>query len=300
MVNQRRTLILVAAIAIGALGSFLVWNYVKGVRDDALGDAEQVQVYVVKEPIPRGTDGLAAQQMLQRQQIPRKFLPGNAITDPQDISGKVAVSPLPQNQVVVSDMFVDASDPSARSSFSERLNRVRNEDQVAITVQVNQVRGVAGLIRPGDFVNVMIAKVSEVGTADGGGPAIPEGVNPEDILFGAQARYLYQKVEVIAVGQNSVPQPGGTTTAATAADGTTTNAPANVAAANDSGLITVMVPAKGAQYLASVPPENIYLVLVARDYKPVAQTKIDLAAVLPGENPAQITPYGPKGPESGS
>lgn len=291
--NQRRTLILVAAIVIGALGAFLVWNYVKGVRDDAAGDAEQVKVYTVKETIPRGTDGTTAAGQLQSTNIPRKFLPGNAITNPEDIAGKVAVSALPQNQVVVSDMFVDASDPAARASFSERLNRIRNEDQVAISLQVNQVRGVAGLIQPGDFVNVMIQKVSDVG-ADGA-PVTPEGVNPEDILFGAQARYLYQKVEVLAVGQSAVAQAGGTV----AADGTS-NVPSNNAAAGDSGLITVMVPAKSAQYIASVPPENIYLVLVARDYKPVPQTKIDLAATLPAEDGARLTPYGPKGPESGS
>lgn len=294
--NQRRTLILVAALAIGALGSFLVWNYVNGVRDDALGDAEQVEVWMVKEPIPRGTDGVTAGNMLVKNKIPRKFLPGNAISTRDQISGQIAVSALPQNQVVVADMFVDASDPLARASFSERLNRIRNEDQVAITIQVDNVRGVAGLIQPGDFVNVMISKVTEVGTTEGGQPPLPEGTDPEDILFGAQARYLFQKVEVLAVGQSAVPQAGGTV-AANSESGST---PVNNGAANDSGLITVMVPTKSAQYLASVPPGNIYLVLVARDYKPTQQSQIDLAATLPAEDPAKLTPYGPRGPESGS
>ncbi|CAN5778456.1 hypothetical protein BH23ACT2_BH23ACT2_17360 [soil metagenome] len=49
--SQRRTLILVAAIVIGALSSFLVWNYVNGVQDDAFDDAEQVPVYLVQEPV---------------------------------------------------------------------------------------------------------------------------------------------------------------------------------------------------------------------------------------------------------
>jgi len=150
---------------------------------------------------------------------------------------------------------------------------------------------VAGLIQPGDFVNIMIRKVSEVSPE----AALPEGVNASDILFGEQARHLYQKVEVIAVGQNTVPQAG---TSTVAADGTTTGAPASPAAAQDAGLITVMVPVRASQYLASVEQGNFYLALVARDYKPVAQQVIDFNSTIPGEDAALLTPYGPSGPES--
>ena len=57
IVSSRRTLILVAAIAIGALASFLIFGYVSGVKDEAFGDAERVKVYVVKQTIPKGTYG---------------------------------------------------------------------------------------------------------------------------------------------------------------------------------------------------------------------------------------------------
>ena len=117
--SQRRTLILVVAIAIGALASFLVWNYVNNVKDTAFNNAEQVPVYLVKQAVPRGTPGLEAQAYITKENIPRKFKPGNAITALEDISGKIAVGDLVPNQVVVSDMFVDASDPSAISTFAE-------------------------------------------------------------------------------------------------------------------------------------------------------------------------------------
>ena len=52
--SQRRTLILIAAIAIGALALFLVWQYVNGVQDQAYSDAERVKVYLVKAPIAKG------------------------------------------------------------------------------------------------------------------------------------------------------------------------------------------------------------------------------------------------------
>lgn len=287
--NQRRTLILVAAIVVGALSSFLVWNYVNGVEDTALDNAEQVPVYLVKESVTRGTDGRTASAFIAKETIPKKFKPGNAITDLEDIAGKIARNDLVPNQVVVTDMFVEASDPAARASFSERLAQIRGSDQVAVTLSLDEVRGVAGLIQPGDYVNVMVTEVSQVGTTGEDGAPAP---TQSDVLFGQQARFLYQKVEVLAIGQQAVPEAGATAEAAAA------GTPA--APIPNSGLITFIVPSKAAQYLASVPSSQIYLVLVARDYKPVAQEAISLSDLLPGEDPSQLTPYGKDGPESGS
>lgn len=284
--SQRRTLILVAAIAIGALASFLVWNYVNGVQDEAFNNAEQVPVYLVKESIPRGTPGLDAAQMIVKENIPRKFKPSNAITSIEDISGKVAVSDLVPNQVVVSDMFVDASDPLARATFAERLTKVGGskdkpaEDQVAISINVDSVHGVAGLIQPGDYVNIMMAPRS---SADGA--STKNGTTFD-------ARYLYQKAIVLAVGQNAVPQAGA------AASATPSEDPNAAQPENNAGLITLMVPAKAAQYIASVEPSLIYLTLVARDYKPETQAPIDNGAPLPAEDGSQLTPYGADGPDS--
>lgn len=290
--SQRRTLILAAAIIVGALGAFLVWNYVNGVEDKVLEDSELVSVYLVSQPIGRGTSGIEAQAYIKKDSVPRKAVPANHINSPEDISGKVALNALSPNQIVLNDMFVDPSDPNARQSFTERLTRINNEDQTAIAVQVDQVRGVAGLIQPGDYVNIMIREVSEIAAVE----ALPGDVAIEDILFGAQARYLYQKVEVLAVGQSTVPQAGVTQVAN--ADGTVTNVPASPDAAQDAGLITVLVPTRAAQYIASVKSENLYLTLVARDYKPAAQQVIDFNSTLPAEDGALLTPYGPAGPES--
>jgi len=294
-VSQRRTLILVAAIAIGAFSSFLVWNYVNGVQDEAYDNAEQVPVYLVKQTVARGTDGRTANAYIAKENMPRKFKPGNAITSPDDIAGKVARNDLVPNQVVVTDMFVDASDPSARESFSERLNRIRNTDQLAVTISVDDVRGVAGLVEPGDYVNIMMTAVQELDDA-GKAVGVPEGADPGQVLFAQQARYLYQKAEVLAVGQDALPQAGETATAA-AEDGAAPDGAA-AAEAQNRGLITLIVPAKAAQYIASVEPGAIYLTLVAQDYKPVPQDPIDPSAPIPAEDPSEQTPYGPEGPDS--
>ncbi len=285
--SQRRTLILVAAIVIGALSSFLVWNYVNGVRDDAFENAEQVPVWMVQQAMPQGTSGGEAAPVIVQENIPKKFKPANAITEIADIAGKVAVSDLVPNQIVVSSMFVDPSDPTARISFADRLTKIRDEDQTAITVRVDQVRGVAGLIRPGDYVNIMSTTVTELDEA-GNPVGLPEGADPSEYLFAQQARYIFQKAEVLAVDKNALPEAGR-------AVGEDENVNAVV---SDQGIITLIVPTWAAQYIASMPPENIYLALVAKDYQPEPQSPIDLSDGLPAEDPSVLTPYGTSGPES--
>ncbi len=58
----------------------------------------------------------------------------------------------------------------------------------------------------------------------------------------------------------------------------------------------MIVPALPAQYIASLPPSNIYLELVAKDYKPVKMKAIKPFDKLPAEDPTKLTPYGPQGP----
>ncbi len=292
--SQRRTLILVAAIAIGALSSFLVWSYVNNVQDEAYDNAEQVPVYLVKQAIPQGTSGIDAASYLAKENIPRKFKPANAINSPDELAGRKALNELVPNQVVVSDMFVELSDPSARQSVSDRLTKVRNKDMTAISISVDKVRGVAGLIEPGDYVNIMLTEVGQL-DAEGNPAGVPEGADASSVLFAQQARYLYQKAEVLFIDQAALPQEGGAAAPAAGAEGE-----APVETGQDRGLITFIVPADAAQYLASAKPEAFYLTLVADDYKPVPQAPIDPSAQLPAENKDVLTPYGKEGPESGA
>ncbi len=282
--SQRRTLILIAAIAIGALASFLVWNYVGGIQDQAYNDAERVKVYLVKAPIPRGTSGQVAAASIVEESIPKKFKPANAIVNLEDISGRVAKSDLVANQVVVDDMFVEASDPEAAQSFADNLIKIQNQDQTTYTMNVDSVRGVNGLIVPGDYVNVMITNYSAAtGGADdasGGGTVSAE-----------QARFLYQKVQVLAVDYLTAADVN-----AAAAETTPDGAPVGTPEVQ-KGLITLIVPPEAAQILLSVPAENLYLTLVSKDYEPRPTGEADLST-LPSDNAKVLTPYGPDGAKS--
>lgn len=281
--SSRRTLILIAAALVGAIAAYALFTYVGGIEDEANDNAERVEIFKIVGDIPKGTfgDEAFAQGLIERDVIAKEYRPGTAITSEDQIDGLVAISDLPANQVVVQQQFVLASE--VLSTFSQLLKN----NEVAVTVSVDQVRGVAGLLVPGDFVNLLVT--TELINADG--TPVPDDANPGDVVFENPARVLYQKVQILAVGQERKLEPGET--AATNADGTP------VASTATSGLITFAVPAQAAQLIASVPASGIYLTLVPKDYQPEPLPPLDTASPLPGEIANQLTPYGPEGrPES--
>lgn len=280
--SSRRTLILIAAVVVGAIAAYALFTYVGGIEDEANDNAERVRIFKIVQDIPKGTfgDEAFAQGLIEEDVIAKEYRPATAINDPAAIDGLVAISDLPANQVVVSNQFV--SQAESLSTFSSLLKN----NEVAITVSIDQVRGVAGLLVPGDFVNLMVT---------GAGAAAPEGEAPDGAVSGAAvytqpARYLFQKVQILAVGQTRKLDPGET--AATNPDGTPVTS-------TTSGMLTFALPATAAQQIASVEGGSFYLTLVPKDYQPTPLPPLDTNAPLPGETADQLTPYGPEGrPES--
>lgn len=244
-------MILAVAVLVGVVAAFAVWQYVDNAEERAYDNARLLRVYRVDKDVPKGLPGEQAisEDFVERSEIPAKFRPATALADIEEIRGKVALADLSEGQVLVKGMFVDP-----RQAFVTTAGRLKN-GRVAVTVSMDQIRGVAGLIVPGDKVNVMV----DDPTAYFEGPRGP-------------TQYLYQNVEVIAVGQQAAPEAGAT------------DAPQLV----QSGLITLSVPPEAAARLAYVSSDHIYITLVAPDNVPVDVPPID------GGNLFQVdglTPY---------
>ena len=109
------------------------------------------------------------------------------------IKGKVAPLDLAAGQILVDDEFVTPA--AAQTSFS--TTNVPN-GQVAITISVSNVQAVAGLIVPGDKVDLM-------GTFHTGNPSADAGTD-----VGEYEHFFYQNVNVIAIGTTAAPTAGNT------------------------------------------------------------------------------------------
>lgn len=212
---------MVAAVLVAALAAFANYAYLKSVQDRAYHNAERLRVFVVAKDIPKGQPGETAiqQEFIKTNEIPREFRPGTAITDTTTIRGKVAITNLSVGQVVVDGMFVDPK--VAQVTFAQRIP----SGQVAVTVQVDSVRGVAGLLVPGDRVNILAKD-------------------------GASEKVLFQNVTIIAIGTTAAPQAGESTAAVNPGSGLITFAVPPQAASK------IALAAAQDMYLTLVPPDN--------------------------------------------
>ena len=249
----RRTVILIAAVVVAAIAAVAVYSYLTTVQDRANKDAKLVKVFVVKKDITKGLPGEQAldQGFIKPDKINVKFRAATALTDVNVIRGRVALTNLAANQVVVDGQFVDPK--VATVSSAQRIPT----GNVAITIQVDQVRGVANLVQPGDKVNMLVS------------------------VHSGKEEYLFQNVNVLFVGSQAAPQPGETTATTTPATPT-----------QGSGLITVAVPPAAAQRIAFVTAagdagSSIYLTLVPPDNIPTPLPPIDTNNVIA---PNQLTP----------
>src|SRR5690606_37884935 len=133
-VSSRRTMILIAAVVIGAIAAYALYTYIGGIEDEANDNAERGRIYKIVQDIPKGTfgDEAFAQGLIEEDVIAKENRPATAITDPAQIDGLVAISDLAANQVVVSNQFVPQA--TSLSTFSSLLKN----NEVAITISIDQ------------------------------------------------------------------------------------------------------------------------------------------------------------------
>jgi len=175
----RRTLLLLAALVVAALGTTGVFLYVNGINQRAEADFELVEILVATAPIAAGTTAQSAQDAgaFELRQFLRKSLAGlPALSDISGISAKVAVAPITAGEPVLETQFGD-------SALSSSLPLP--EGKLAVSVQLSDPARVAGFVGPGSQVAVFLT-TGEGGTA------------------GETTRLLLPEVSVIAAGTTTV------------------------------------------------------------------------------------------------
>jgi pilus assembly protein CpaB len=170
-------------------------------------------------------DDVLSKGLITAESVPARYRPITAIPNQEAIRGKIAIANVPKGQVLVQGMFVDPI--VAQETAAKRIPA----GQVGVTVRIDDVTGVAGLIMPGDKVNILSL---EPGT---------------DVVH-----TMYTNVDVLFIGQTPAPTPGS---------------PA-AAVATDSFLVTLAVPPLAAERIvwASHHEHGIHLTLVPPGSQP--------------------------------
>jgi pilus assembly protein CpaB len=253
---------LVGAIVVGAIAALLILRYVNGVEDRASSDTQLVPVVIATGDIAKGesADAAIAANKIEIGNRRRVDLPANAVTRLEDIAGQTATIDMSAGEVVTIPKFSGTSDAGSTSA------NALEPGYVGVTVSFDATRGVAGLVQPGDYVNILMDTSPAAANGSSSGPV--------------GSSVLFQKVKVLALGTNL-----GTQVAATG-DATTPTTPAA-----PSDLVTFQVPPEAANVLAAASQKTLRLSLVRPDYQPhpIPDITVDPAGTLPGE--LGRTPY---------
>jgi pilus assembly protein CpaB len=239
--KPKRTVVVAAAVGVGLVASVLSYVFLNGAQQRAYHNAKLVSAYVITKPVPRTLSGADAVNggYIEQRNIPAEFRPSTAITSLASLNGKEAIAPFSPGQVLVDSMFV--SPAAAANTVSQQIKL----GDVAVTVSVDQVHGVAGLAVPGDKVDLLVSVA-----------------NAEQVLM--------QNVPILAIGQS------------TGAQGSVQGAATTTSATSSSGLYTFEVRPTDAEKIALAQQQNlgIYMLLVPPGDPTVALPGFNVSGVF--------------------
>ncbi|MFK8136828.1 MAG: Flp pilus assembly protein CpaB [Bdellovibrionales bacterium] len=240
--NPTRTLWL--SIGAAMFSIFLMYSYSQEKKkeyDDKFGAMKQV--LIAKEDILEMSD--IDESMVDLVERPVDFVEPGALTNPEEAIGLIAAVPLKKGEQVLDTKILR---PGKRTGLSLQVAPTKR----AITIPIDEVRGVARLIRPGDRIDLMASLEEGTGRAR------------RTIV-----KTIMQDVSVLATGvkvTNNVPR-------LLEEDGESYQ---NLNVYSDFSSITVELDPKSAQeiiYLMATSPGSLYLSL----RNPNDRTKLNLA-----------------------
>ncbi len=176
----RRTVLLLVAAIIAALGTSLVFIYVRSVDARAAQQYDAVQVLKAVDVINPGeslSDAQAAGK-IQMGNVSRGDLLSGATTSIGDLGNKVALTTVYPGEQIVPSKFGSAGDQQVLTIPT---------GQMAISINLDDPARVAGFVNPG-------AEVAIFSSSDGGSMG----------GAGTQTRLLLPRVKVIGVGDTTV------------------------------------------------------------------------------------------------
>lgn len=171
---------MILSVVVAFITTFAIYRYMDNLIS-ANDEANFKEVWVANQEIPMKTK--ITGEMLEKKKVRADLMANGAVTNENDVLGKYALYSLVEGEQVVDSKVADVE----KTYFSFNIPK----NQRAITVEVDQVSGVADLIRPGDYVDVLVL-FEEYETTAGGF----KSVHPDT------SKDMLQKVLVLSVDKN--------------------------------------------------------------------------------------------------
>jgi Flp pilus assembly protein CpaB len=169
----KRSLVLIIALALAAVATFAVWQFLSTVEDEARAEVQEVVVYRATQLIETGTPVPEARDFIEESTELAPYVafegsqivcpgPAEGSDAPLDVCGRnprldsvldpinVAAGPISAGQLITADLFVP---PALLTDV--KLSESIPQGKVAISFQPDAAASVGGFVRPGDRVNLL-------------------------------------------------------------------------------------------------------------------------------------------------
>jgi pilus assembly protein CpaB len=183
---KSRLVMVVIALILGLMAAFGVFLYANGVKQQVEQDQKTAKVLVAEEDIPigLGLSEIMDKRLASFQKVPKKYVASGVIASSKDIDGQVLAFSVQKGEQITTDRF--------QYNTKAGLAFAIPKDHVALSISVDEVKGVSGMVKAGDLVNIIATLSGSSGATIG-----------EDMT-----KILLSNVKVIAVGNVIAPQEG--------------------------------------------------------------------------------------------
>ncbi|MBM3251525.1 MAG: Flp pilus assembly protein CpaB [Candidatus Omnitrophica bacterium] len=147
---DKKKISLIVAVVMGLAAIILVNKYLQQVEQEKTkASVEVTRAVIATKRIPAGT--AIDRTMVELRKIPLEFTQPGALDSVEAALGKKAVIDIAANEQVLSSKFSDAISKGPGSTLAMKTPFGKR----AITISMDELSAVGGMIRPGDYVDII-------------------------------------------------------------------------------------------------------------------------------------------------
>ncbi|WP_105617246.1 Flp pilus assembly protein CpaB [Vallitalea okinawensis] len=165
------------ALILALLASGAVFIYLKSL-DTVVVEEEKVTILIAAQQIPPRT--IITREMITEIQIPEEAAYGSFINDLSKIVGEYSKETISKDERFHKDKIIN--------NIEEELTLKISGNHRAVSINVNGESGVSDLIKPGDFVDVIVS--------------LPQIKESERIIRPDISKMILQNIEVLSIDKN--------------------------------------------------------------------------------------------------
>jgi pilus assembly protein CpaB len=297
----RRAIVLLVALILAGLAAWAVWNYLQNVENEIIEGQEIVEVYRAGEAIAEGTDGAILLSdfngggvLIEQSEDQAEDVPDGAITTAEQLNqvltNRVAAGPIAAGSILTESQWT-----SITVDIVPLAEEIPSGKQ-AMTISVDNVRGINGFVEPGDQVNMILTidlpedllpdELSGIAEQPVAPPVEGEAPAEETVGVVTYSRFVLQALPVLATGRDIRPDEAAPETvevddpeAATTADGQTVEEEVG----NDTTFTLEVTPEQAERIAYAFENGSIWLTLVPGDFVEVETTGVTILNLFGGD-----------------